>query len=100
MLKQLLGELADEGLIAKRRKRLRRRAELRPVMVLEVAGNDESGELYAVPVYQPGYRVSERQASFSPDNREENQWLVLCQRYPQPPEYTFLLPKNEYLEPP
>ena len=50
MLKQLLGELADEGLITKRRKRLRRRAELRPVMVLEVAGNDESGELYAVPV--------------------------------------------------
>jgi ribonuclease R len=50
ILKAMLRELADDGQITKRRKRLRSRAELRPVMVMEVAGNDEAGELYAVPV--------------------------------------------------
>ncbi len=49
-LKNMLRDLAEDGLITKKRKRLRRRAELRPVMVLEVAGTDESGELYAVPL--------------------------------------------------
>ncbi|MBX2806702.1 MAG: RNB domain-containing ribonuclease, partial [Hyphomicrobiales bacterium] len=50
ILKALLRDLADDGLITKRRKRLRGKTELRPVMVLEVVGNDEAGELYAVPV--------------------------------------------------
>jgi ribonuclease R len=49
-LKQLLRELADDGLIAKAGKRLRGRGELPFVTVLEIAGNDENGELYAVPL--------------------------------------------------
>jgi len=48
-LKQILRELAEDGLIAKRRKRLRSRGELPPVAVLEVVGNDQNGDLYAVP---------------------------------------------------
>jgi ribonuclease R len=49
-LKQLLRELADDGLIAKTGKRLRGRGELPSVTVLEIAGNDDNGELYAVPL--------------------------------------------------
>lgn len=50
ILKQVLRELSEDGLITKRRKRVRGRAELRSVAVLEIAGNDENGDLYAVPI--------------------------------------------------
>jgi ribonuclease R len=49
-LKQILRDLADDGLIAKDRKRLRGRGELPSVTVLEIVGNDENGDLYAIPV--------------------------------------------------
>ncbi|MGF1619712.1 MAG: ribonuclease R [Rhodomicrobiaceae bacterium] len=48
-LKKILRELAEDGLIAKRRKSLRGRGELAPVTVLEIVGNDENGDLYATP---------------------------------------------------
>ncbi len=48
-LKRLLRDLAEEGLIAKNRKSLRGRGELPPVGVLEIVGNDENGDLYAIP---------------------------------------------------
>ncbi len=50
VLKQILRDLADDGLIAKDRKRLRGRGELPSVTVLEIVGNDENGDLYAIPV--------------------------------------------------
>jgi ribonuclease R len=49
-LKQMLREMADDGLIARRRKAIRGRGDLPPVAVLEIIGNDEDGEPYAVPV--------------------------------------------------
>lgn len=49
LLKQLLRELAEEGRIDKPRKFIRPRDKLRPVGVLEVAGNDDNGDFYAVP---------------------------------------------------
>jgi ribonuclease R len=49
-LKQMLREMADDGLIARRRKAIRGRGDLPPVAVLEIIGNDENGEPYAVPV--------------------------------------------------
>ncbi len=49
-LKEMLRDLADDGQITKRRKQLRGRAELRSVAVLEIAGQDEDGEFYALPI--------------------------------------------------
>jgi len=49
-LKQVLRDLADDGLITKGRKRLRGRGELGSVTVLEIVGNDANGELYAIPI--------------------------------------------------
>jgi ribonuclease R len=49
-LKQILRELAEDGLITNRRKRVRGRGELRSVAVLEMAGQDENGDLYAIPI--------------------------------------------------
>ena len=49
-LKRLLRELADDGRVTKARKRLRGRRELRRSRVLEMAGQDENGELYAIPI--------------------------------------------------
>ncbi len=49
-LKRLLRELTDDGQVTKARKRLRGRGTLKPVAVLEIAGQDENGELYAVPI--------------------------------------------------
>jgi ribonuclease R len=50
ILKAALRELAEEGRIAKSRRRLRGKGELRSVAVLEIAGPDEDGELYALPM--------------------------------------------------
>ncbi|NJM35456.1 MAG: RNB domain-containing ribonuclease, partial [Rhodomicrobium sp.] len=50
ILKAALRELAEEGRIAKNRRRLRSKGELRSVTVLEIAGQDEDGELYALPM--------------------------------------------------
>ena len=49
VLKQLLRDMADEGLLEKRRKRLTRPEDIPSVLVLEVYGRDEDGELLAVP---------------------------------------------------
>jgi len=46
-LKRLLREMADDGLIEGRRRRIRRPGQLPPVMVLEVSHMDEEGELAA-----------------------------------------------------
>lgn len=50
VLKQLLRELIEEGRIAGVRKAMRSREKLRPVGVLEVAGNDDNGDFYAIPI--------------------------------------------------
>ncbi|MEJ2118296.1 MAG: ribonuclease R, partial [Alphaproteobacteria bacterium] len=50
VLKQILRELAEEGRIDKARKFINPRDKLRPVGVLEVAGTDENGDYYAVPI--------------------------------------------------
>lgn len=49
ILKQLLRELTEEGRIAKPKKHIHSREKLRPVGVLEVSGNDDNGDLFAVP---------------------------------------------------
>ncbi len=50
ILKRMLRELAEAGGVTKSRKRLRGKAQLRPVTVLEIAGNDDNGELFAFPI--------------------------------------------------
>ncbi|MEJ2124847.1 MAG: RNB domain-containing ribonuclease, partial [Alphaproteobacteria bacterium] len=50
VLKQILRELAEEGRIDKARKFIHPRDKLRPVGVLEVAGTDDNGDYYAVPI--------------------------------------------------
>ncbi len=49
-LKELLAEMADEGLISGNRKRLSEPGKLPTVSVLEILGDDEHGETFAVPV--------------------------------------------------
>ncbi|MHA1559881.1 MAG: ribonuclease R, partial [Alphaproteobacteria bacterium] len=49
-LKQLLREMADEGLIEKRQKRLNRAGELPPVSVIEITEKTRDGDLIASPV--------------------------------------------------
>ena len=49
-LKRILRKMADDGLLAKDRKRLHKPGSLPPVAVLEVAGPDEDGDLAAGPV--------------------------------------------------
>jgi len=48
-LKELLGSLADDGLIERRRKRVARPGSLPPAGVLEIVGRDADGELLAAP---------------------------------------------------
>ncbi len=48
-LKALLKELADDGTVAVRRKKLARSGDLPPVTVLEVTGRDPDGDLTAAP---------------------------------------------------
>jgi ribonuclease R len=50
LLKHMLRELSDEGRLTRDRKRLRGRGKLKSVAVLEIAGQDENGDLYAVPI--------------------------------------------------
>jgi len=69
-LKQMLKELADEGAISRRRKKLVRPGALPPVAVIEITGRDEDGELVAAPTDwiredegpTPLIRVAERRA--------------------------------------
>jgi ribonuclease R len=49
-LKQLLAEMARDGRLEKRRRRVRPQGELPPVLVLKVTGADASGDLWAEPV--------------------------------------------------
>ena len=49
-LKRLLRKMADDGMIASRRKRLADASALPPVTVLRIAGIDNDGELFAHPV--------------------------------------------------
>ena len=49
LLKQLLREMADEGLLAGNRREMREKGGLPPVGVLEVTGQDDSGDLIAQP---------------------------------------------------
>jgi ribonuclease R len=49
-LKRLLRKMADDGVLAKERKRLHKSGSLPPVGVLEVTGPDDDGDLAAVPV--------------------------------------------------
>lgn len=48
-LKNMLAEMADEGLISGRRKRISSAGDLPPVGVIRVTGRDEDGELIAEP---------------------------------------------------
>ncbi len=48
-LKALLSEMASEGLLAGNRKGLRQRGRLPSVTVLEIAGQDDEGDLFAEP---------------------------------------------------
>ncbi|WP_111429667.1 ribonuclease R [Rhodobacteraceae bacterium DSL-40] len=48
-LKQLLAQMTRDGLIDKRRKRVRPSGELPPVLVLRVTGPDDAGDLWAEP---------------------------------------------------
>lgn len=48
-LKQLLAEMAEEGLITGNRSELRRKGGLPPVTVLEITGRDDDGDLIARP---------------------------------------------------
>ena len=48
-LKRLLREMADDGLLEKRQKRLSRPGDLPPVLVVLVTGRDSDGELLAEP---------------------------------------------------
>ena len=49
-LKQLLAEMADDGLLTGNRKELTEKGGLPPVAVLEVTGRDDDGDLVAEPV--------------------------------------------------
>ena len=53
-LKQLLSRMAEDGLIGKRRRRLRPTGELAPVLVLRVTGADAMGDLWAEPAEWDG----------------------------------------------
>jgi ribonuclease R len=48
-LKDMLRELADEGRIERRRKKLHQPGSLPPVVMAEIAGRDKDGDLIAVP---------------------------------------------------
>jgi ribonuclease R len=48
-LKQLLAQMTREGLLEKRRRRVRPQGELPPVLVLRVTGADRDGDLWAEP---------------------------------------------------
>jgi ribonuclease R len=48
-LKQLLAEMEEEGLLARKGKRLARRGDLPPVMVLDIVARDRDGGLLARP---------------------------------------------------
>ncbi|WP_428700518.1 ribonuclease R [Stappia sp.] len=48
-LKRLLREMADDGLLEKRQKKLARPGDLPPVLVVHVSGRDADGELVAEP---------------------------------------------------
>ncbi len=48
-LKEMLRELADEGRIERRHKKLHQPGSLPPVVMAEIAGRDADGELIAVP---------------------------------------------------
>ncbi|HMA73844.1 MAG TPA: ribonuclease R [Xanthobacteraceae bacterium] len=48
-LRQMLRDLADEGVIEKRRKKLHRAGTLPDVVLAEITGRDADGELIAVP---------------------------------------------------
>jgi ribonuclease R len=60
-LKALLKRMEEDGLLAKRQRKLIDRASLPPVTVLEVMGTDKDGEAYAEPV-----EWDERQAGKPP----------------------------------
>jgi ribonuclease R len=49
-LKQMLAELASEGVLEKRGKRLTRKGALPPVTLVDIVERDRDGELVAVPV--------------------------------------------------
>src|SRR5215212_4337438 len=48
-LKRLLRDLADEGAIAKRGRKMHQPAELPPTVVADITGRDSDGELLATP---------------------------------------------------
>lgn len=48
-LKRILRELADEGVIARRRNKVHHAGALPPVLVADIVARDEDGELVAVP---------------------------------------------------
>src|SRR5690606_13725079 len=50
VLKQLLAEMAAEGLITGNRSELRRKGGLPPITVLEITGREDDGDLIARPV--------------------------------------------------
>ena len=53
-LKQLLARMTREGLIEKKRRRVRPQGQLPPVLVLRVTGADADGDLWAEPAEWEG----------------------------------------------
>ncbi len=49
-LRGMLRELADEGILTKRRRQIHHAGDLPPVVLAEITGRDADGELVAVPV--------------------------------------------------
>jgi len=48
-LKRMLRDLADEGAVAKRRRKMHQPAELPPTVLADITGRDSDGELLATP---------------------------------------------------
>jgi len=68
-LKQLLREMADEGLIKGKRKRLRKPGELPSVTVIEITARDSDGEFMAYPVSWPEEEGPTPRILIAPDSK-------------------------------
>ena len=65
-LKRMLRELADEGHVERRRKKLHHAGALPPVVLADITGRDRDGELIAAPTEWDEERTARRRTSASP----------------------------------
>jgi len=68
-LKQLLREMADEGLIKGKRKHLRKPGALPNVTVIEITGRDSDGEFVALPAAWPDDEGPPPRILIAPDSK-------------------------------